>query len=300
MFVSTEACHQGVEFPCKAIDDIDHGRCLELFFQQYAQHCRESGIDMSSKALNAATEMQSTYSTPDSCKYVLNAVVLDGVGVRALFAALTVLPLAVLDLSDCYLGDTGMRVLAEVLSTSTRLVCSLRTIKLRGIGLNDGSSLASLIMILPHLRFIDISSNRLGTQPSGFSLLCKVMGNHPHLQEVHLNDNMISGCCKVCVCAIAEWIVVAGRTCMLQHVDLRFNALGLHTGGFYHSLIDGKEERRGIYGFHPLVDALLLNNALEVFDVRHNGLACDVLDAVGAKLAVNKRTKGVLLELNNL
>ncbi|SCU64829.1 Leucine Rich repeat, putative [Trypanosoma equiperdum] len=271
-------------------------RYLDLFLRLYEEYCDVAEVEANSRVLQAATVMQSNSHAPDLLSYVVSAAALGIGGTRALAPALASLPLKVLNLSECYLGDAGLRVLAETLGASSHSTGGLRVLELRGISASDGSSVALLVTALRSLQLLDVSSNRFGTRPPGFALLCAAMGYHPALREVHIADNMVSGCCESCVGAIAEWLVKASRACMLQHVDLRFNTLGLYRRGLYNTVVDGKEVQCTLYGFYPLVDALLLNNSIEVLEVGNNGFPPGVLDAIEAKLAVNKRTKKALQE----
>ncbi|KEG12946.1 leucine rich repeat containing 45 [Trypanosoma grayi] len=276
---------------------------LELFLRMYALHCKESDMEMNSRALQAAVSMQDALetdkrqlsshspSTP-AVAYVLTAVPLVVSEAHALLSALAYLPLARLDFSECYLGDAGTRVLADALSTSSRCNGTLRALHLRGVGVSDATPLAYLVTAAQHLHILDLSCNKLGTRPQGVSVLCGALQHHPALREVHLGDNMISGGCGVSLRAIAEWVVCAGHGGALQRIDLRFNAFG-----FSRDIAAPATAVRAsscIYGSHPLVDALLFNNTLEFLELKGNALPVDIIDAIEAKLAVNRRTKEII------
>ncbi|PBJ75885.1 hypothetical protein BCY84_10587 [Trypanosoma cruzi cruzi] len=275
---------------------------LEVFLSMYALRCKESAIEMNPRALQAAVAMQDAAdiakrdlsdsdTTTRGVTYKLNGVPLGVSGSQALFPAFACMPLVKLDLNDCYLGDAGTRTLAEVMSTSSRCGTMIRDIHLSGVGIVDASSLTCVMTAAHQLELLDVSRNRIGTQPHGLAVLCASMHHHKSLREVNLGDNLISGSCVVTIRAIAEWVVCAGHDDVLHRIDLRFNTLGIlrEFGGV---VIPSRTNlTHFIYGAHPLVDALFLNNTLEYFELYGNALSADVIEVLEAKLAVNRRTK---------
>ncbi|RNE99744.1 leucine rich repeat containing 45 [Trypanosoma rangeli] len=285
--------------------NANSGHCLEVFLAMYASQCKKSATEMNPRALQAAVAMQeaidqSKREVSDTginaigATYTLHAVPLGLSGSQTLFPSIACMPLVKLDLTDCYLGDAGTRTLAELLSTSSRCGHVMRVIYLGGVGITDASPLACFVTAAYHLQLLDVSRNRIGTQPHGLAVLCAAMQHHKSIREVNLSDNLISGSCTVSVRAIAEWVVCAGHGDVLHRIDLRFNTMGMlrEVGGV--AVPATTKVTRLIYGTHSLVDALLFNNTLESLELYGNALSADVLDVVGAKLAVNKRTKEIL------
>ncbi|RNF23629.1 leucine rich repeat containing 45 [Trypanosoma conorhini] len=284
------------------------GRCLESFLARYASRCKESATEMNPRALQAAVAMQEALEKTKGdvsdvgakargATYTLSAVPLGVSGSQALFPAIACMPLVRLGLADCYLGDAGTRILAEALSTSSRCGSVMRVICLSGVGITDASSLACFVTATQQLQLLDVSRNRIGTQPHTLAVLCAAMRHHKSLQEVNLSDNLITGSCAVSVQAIAEWVVCAGHDDVLHRIDLRFNALGMLREAGSVAAPALMKGTRLIYAAHPLVDAVLLNNTVESLELYANALSADVLDVVEAKLAVNRRTKEILRKL---
>ncbi|ORC86398.1 leucine rich repeat containing 45 [Trypanosoma theileri] len=290
--------------PCTTSKENCSDKILELFLRIYALKCKESAIEMNPRVLQAAVEMQKStvpiknrtthegvslnHSDKIEVSYTLTGMSLGVSGIKALIAALIALPITILDLSGCYLGDSGFAALADAVSTSSSSLL-LRSLNLSAVGATDAGPLANLVTSSQQLQVLDLSCNKLGTRSAGLAVLCGAMQYHTALREVFLSDNFINGGCDTTMRAIAEWLVCSGRTGVLLHIDLRFNTLG-----FSRDLAASAgvvRMTRCVYGTHPLVDGLMFNNILEYLDLEGNAFPEDVLDVIDAKLAVNRRSK---------
>ncbi|KAH8607329.1 hypothetical protein ERJ75_001460100 [Trypanosoma vivax] len=272
----------------------NNAKFLETFIRIYARECEDHGMEMNQLAVQSAVITQSSLACNGLMSYTLTGVSLGMGGSYALFSTIANFCFSALNLSDCYVGDNGIRILTDILSTSPHIVSGLRNLQLSSTGITDGAPLATFVFALRQLRLLDVSRNKLGVDSAGLTLLCRVMQQHPALLEVRLADNMISGCCFTSVDALAQWIVASGQMCILTHVDVRFNTLGLSQEGAFCGATAEGEAPRSIYGSHPIADALLLNNTLETFEVSGNSFSTTVCNIIEAKLSVNRRTKKCL------
>lgn len=307
---------------------------LRSFLMQYVQHCAREEVDAHPRVTQAVLSVfrdAEKQNIPDLDDYLCKSGVclaLDNAGLgiaqlHALIAALPFLPMRVLSLANCILGDTALRALCRSITISTpvwpsmavttatgvvgggaRLGYSvlLKQLSLGGTGLVDVGCLASVLQCAPRLQRLDLSYNRIGTHAASLALLCAAAQTHPALEELDLSSNLLSGArSERTVAVLAELVVCCGRPGgRLRRLDLQDNNLGLY---YYHCCPDltmverrAAEQRAGepttsVFGAFPLLDALFLNNTIEALCVRANDLPEGIVDWIEAKTAVNARAK---------
>lgn len=304
-----------------AVDDLSP---LHLFMRTYMHACQSFGAEVEHSILQCVTK-----AVADSTNGML-CMRLPHVGLggwESLCPALACLPVTHLTTEDYYVGDEGLRALSQsiahatahtlpnpaVMHPSVRFMMPhcLQVLHLRGVGIKDGSLLLPLLSAATNLYELDLSWNQLGMRSAGLAVLCTALRLHPSMRSVSFASNYLDGRRGgVTVAALAELVAASGHVgSTLVSLHLHDNQLGMYfIGGepslYAHTVTRARTEALPLRDLHigcatnssaaathPLLDALILNNNLEVLSLEHNALPDALVMWVEARLRVNRRSK---------